>query len=201
MEEDILKKVANRVLKEAGRIDNLVGEFSEVKEESSRTVDIIETRLQGMLQEFDTLKARLQSVEGQLAEAQTSSVEELADTVELEAMRREIEALRSQNEEFVHRNAMLQATIDQLKKEKAALSEHTGEITRFRAETNIGSATVVPREDPKGDYCLYNEVVPLLISYKRDIKHLETELAKKKGKVNTSSMPTDENPTSSSAFS
>lgn len=200
MEEDILKKVANRVLKEAGRIDSLVGEFSEVKEESTRTVDVIETRLQGMLKEFDTLKERLQSVEGQLAEAQSSSVDNLADSAELEAMRREMETLRTQNEEFVHRNAVLQATIEQLKKEKAELSESSGEITRFRAETNIGSAAVVPREDVKGEYCLYKEVVPLLISYKREIKHLEADLAKKKGKGGSSSSPTDENPTSS-AFS
>ena len=150
MEEDILKKVASRVLKEAGRIDSLVGEFSEVREESTRSVDSIENRLQNMLGDFEALKDRLHTVESQLEEAQQgNSVENLADSAELEAMSRELETLRGQNEEFAHRNAVLQATIEQLKKEKADLTEVSGELTRFNAETNVGSAAVVPRESPK----------------------------------------------------
>jgi len=183
MEEDILKKVASRVLKEAGRIDTLVGEFTEVKETSSKTVDSIETRMASVLGEFEALKDRLINVESQLEEAQKANgVENLADSAELEALRRELETVKAQNEEFVHRNAVLQATVEQLKKEKAELSETTGEITRYKAETNDGSAAVVPREDIKGDYCLYNEVVPIIISYKRDVKQLEADLAKAKGR-------------------
>lgn len=183
MEEDILKKVASRVLKEAGRIDTLVGEFTEVKETSSKTVDSIETRMASVLGEFEALKDRLINVESQLEEAQKANgVENLADSAELEALRRELETVKAQNEEFVHRNAVLQATVEQLKKEKAELSETTGEITRYKAETNVGSAAVVPREDIRGDYCLYNEVVPIIISYKRDVKQLEADLAKAKGR-------------------
>ena len=183
MEEDILKKVASRVLKEAGRIDSLVGEFSEVKEESSRSVDSIENRLQSMLGDFEALKDRLHTVESQLEDAQKgNSVENLADSAELEALKRELETLRGQNEEFVHRNAVLTATIEQLKKEKADLTEVSGELTRFNAETNVGSAAVVPRENPKGDWCLHKEVVPIIISYKRDIKQLEADLVKLKGR-------------------
>ncbi len=192
MEEDILKKVASRVLKEAGRIDSLVGEFSEVREESTRSVDSIENRLQNMLGDFEALKDRLHTVESQLEEAQQgNSVENLADSAELEAMSRELETLRGQNEEFAHRNAVLQATIEQLKKEKADLTEVSGELTRFNAETNVGSAAVVPRESPKGDWCLHNEVVPIIISYKRDIKHLEAELAKQKGRSSVTQEKSD----------
>jgi chromosome segregation ATPase len=184
MEEDVLKKVASRVLKEAGRIDNLVGEFSEVKEASTKTVDNIESRLQGMLGEFEALKNRLHVVESQLEEAQqeTTEVATLADSAELEALKRELEVMRAENEEYIHRNAVLQATVEQLKKEKADLSETDGEITRYKAETNVGSATVVPREDYKGDWCLYKEVVPIIIGYKRDLKHMEADLSRLKGK-------------------
>lgn len=183
MEEDMLKKVASRVLKEAGRIDSLVGEFSEVKEESTRSVDSIESRLQSMLGDFEILKDRLQTVESQLEEAQQeNSVENLADSAEVEAMRRELEMLRSQNDDFAHKNAVLAATVEQLKKEKAELTEVSGELTRFNAETNVGSAAVVPRENPKGDWCLHKEVVPIIISYKRDIKQLEADLVKLKGR-------------------
>ena len=188
MEEDILKKVASRVLKEAGRIDSLVGEFTEVKETSEKTVDSIESRLQSVLGEFEQLKERLFTVESQLEQAQqhNTGVESLADRVELEALRRELETARAQNEEHVHRNAVLQATVEQLKKEKADLSESTGEITRYKAETNMNSTAVVTREDIKGDWCLYKAVVPLLISYDRDMKHMETELARLKGRAATS---------------
>lgn len=187
MEEDILKKVASRVLKEAGRIDSLVGEFTEVKETSEKTVDSIESRLQSVLGEFEQLKDRLHTVETQLEEAQQhSGVENLADRAELEALRRELDEARAQNAEYMHRNTVLQATVEQLKKEKAELSEAGGDITRYNAETNVGSSAVVPREDYKGDWCLYKEVVPIIITYKRDVKHLETELAKLKGRSQTS---------------
>lgn len=188
MEEDILKKVASRVLKEAGRIDSLVGEFTEVKETSEKTVDSIENRLQSVLGEFEQLKDRLQTVETQLEEAQQSTgVDNLADRAELEALRRELEEARAQNEEYVHRNSVLQATVEQLKKEKAELSEAGGEITRYNAETNVGSSAVVPRENHKGDWCMYKEVVPIIITYKRDVKQLEIEVAKLKGRSSNSS--------------
>ncbi|GLQ33110.1 hypothetical protein [Litoribrevibacter albus] len=186
MEEDILKKVASRVLKEAGRIDSLVGEFTEVKQSSEKTVDSIESRLQSVLGEFEQLKDRLHAVESQLEEAQSSqsssSVENLADRAELEALKRELEEARALNEEHVHRNAVLQATVEQLKKEKEELSETSGDITRYKAETNVGSSSVVPREDIRGDWCLYKEVVPLLITYKRDLKQMESELFRLKGR-------------------
>ena len=183
MDEDILKRVASRVLKEAGRIDSLESDFSEVKEESSRTVNGMETRLGEMLKEFDNLKERLQSVEGQLVESQGDGISDLANAADVAVLNREIETLRAQNEEFVQRNAVLQATVEQLKKEKADLTESTGDISRFRAETNVGSATVVPREGSRGAYCLYNDIVPIIISYRRDIKNLEAELQKKKGRA------------------